>query len=55
MKLGKCQVEGCNDKAEFGLFRILKGKKEWLLVCRLHQKHIGDANLRRAGGRFGKA
>ena len=48
-----CQVEGCQEKAEFSLYRInIKGEKKWVRVCRLHEKHIGDANMKRAGGRY---
>jgi len=52
LKLGKCQVEGCYSEAKYKLFRILKGKKEWLSVCPLHEGQIGNENMVRAGGRF---
>uniref|UniRef100_A0A6M3M6S1 Uncharacterized protein n=1 Tax=viral metagenome TaxID=1070528 RepID=A0A6M3M6S1_9ZZZZ len=52
LKLGQCQVEGCSSEAKYKLFRTLKGKKEWLSVCRLHEKHIGDENMVRSGGRY---
>jgi len=50
-KLGKCQVEFCSNSAKYGIFWLrLSGKKEWLYVCRLHEKNIGDENMHRAGG-----
>ena len=52
LKLGKCQVEGCNDSAKYGLYRTKNGQKEWLHVCRLHEGQIGSENMRRAGGRY---
>ena len=52
-KLGPCQVEGCNEKAKYGLYRTdSKGNKEWLHVCRLHEGEIGSENMRRAGGYY---
>jgi len=52
-KLGKCEVEGCNEKAKYGLYRTdNKGNKEWLHVCRLHEGLIGNENLKRAGGYY---
>lgn len=51
--LGKCQIEGCNKLAQYGLYRTtLMGEKEWLYVCRYHEKIIGDENMRREGGRY---
>ena len=52
IKMEQCQVGGCVNPAEYGLFRTLNGKKEWLHVCRLHEKNIGDENMRRTGGRY---
>jgi len=52
-KLGPCQVEGCNEKAKYGLYRTdSKGNKEWLHVCSLHEGIIGSENHRRAGGYY---
>ena len=53
MKLGQCQVESCYSPAGYGLYRTKPdGRKEWLYVCWLHQKLIGDENMRLAGGRY---
>ena len=50
-KLGQCQVEGCNNKAKYGLYRTdSKGNKEWLYICSKHEGSIGYENIRRAGG-----
>jgi len=51
--LGRCQVEGCNSVAKYGLYHTsANGKKVWLNVCREHERIIGDENMRRAGGRY---
>ena len=61
MKLGKCQVEGCNNPAKYGLYETYfrtylnspyKGIKKWLHVCRECEAEIGTENLCRAGGRW---
>ena len=52
-KLGQCQVEGCSNPAEYGLYRTNpKGEKEWLWVCRFHEGQVGYENMRRAGGYY---
>jgi hypothetical protein len=44
----KCQVEGCNKPQAHGLFRYNQdGSKEWLRVCILHTRTIGDENEKR--------
>lgn len=49
-KLGQCQIEGCNNPAKYGLYRTNPdGQKEWLYVCPLHEREIGDENVRRCG------
>ena len=54
-KQGKCQVEGCQTPAKYGLFKTYpNGKKRWLYVCELHEKIIGDENMVRAGGYYSK-
>ena len=50
--LGKCQIPGCQQKAEFNLFWTFDGKKEWVNVCKKCEREIGDENLRRVGGRY---
>ena len=51
MNLGKCQVEGCPDKARYGIYKtITKGHKVWLNVCSRHEIEIGDENLQRIKG-----
>lgn len=46
-----CQVEGCLNLAEYALYKTFPdGAKTWLNVCRLHEKEIGDENVRRAKG-----
>ncbi len=50
--LGHCQVEGCNEKAKYGLYRT--DSKDWLHVCPLHEGVIGSENQRRAGGYYQK-
>ena len=53
INLGICQVEGCQDKAKYALYRTdSKGNKEWLHVCHLHEGIIGSENHRRAGGYY---
>lgn len=52
----QCQIEGCQDPAKYALYEIkLDGNKVWIHVCILHEKHIGDENMRRAGGYFTEA
>lgn len=52
-KLGQCQVEGCPSLAKYAMFRTQPDSgKEWLHVCCLHEKHIGDENMDRAGGYY---
>ena len=40
-----CQVEGCNNKAHFSLYRTLNGEKKWIHVCSDCEKKIGDENI----------
>ena len=48
---GKCEVEGCEEKAKFALYKTYpNGEKKWLHVCDFHEIKIGDENGRRAGG-----
>lgn len=45
-----CQVEGCHYEAKFNLYRFNRdGTKTWINVCDMHERRIGDANMRRAG------
>jgi len=51
----QCQFKGCQETAKYALYEIKpNGNKEWLHVCILHEKHIGDENMRLAGGYFTK-
>ena len=51
--LGQCQIEGCTNPAKYGLNKTFAdGIKKWLYVCPLHEKHIGDENMQRAGGYY---
>jgi hypothetical protein len=43
----KCEVEGCNKPWVHGIWRTKDGKKEWLHVCILHTRLIGDENEKR--------
>jgi len=61
-KLGLCQVEGCNNKAKYWLYKTYfhtflnspsRGIKKWLHVCRGCERGIGNENMRRAGGYCG--
>ena len=48
----QCEVDDCTNLAKHALFRTHSdGKKEWLNVCPLHERKIGDENMRQAGGR----
>ncbi len=48
-KLGQCEVKGCQNEAKYGLFKTYpNGRKVWLHVCPLHEREIGNENLRRA-------
>ena len=52
-KLVKCQIEGCQNLAKYGLFKTsLDGKKSWLNACVYHEQIIGSENIRQAGGRY---
>jgi len=47
----QCQFKGCQETAKYALYEIKpNGNKEWLHVCILHEKHIGDENMRLAVG-----
>jgi hypothetical protein len=48
--LGTCQVDGCRERARYGIFRQVDGRKQWLHVCPKHERTIGDANEQRAKG-----
>jgi hypothetical protein len=49
-----CQVSGCYNKATNGLYRIERnGDKQWVYVCPIHEKVIGDENLRLQGVKYG--
>ena len=51
--LKECEIGGCQKLAEYNLYKTFpNGKKEWLYVCKEHEKEIGDENMRRAGGRI---
>jgi len=44
-----CQVEGCCNKAKYGIYRQLPYRtKKWLRVCGACERIIGDENMRRA-------
>ena len=48
-----CEVGGCQQKAKFNLYRFNRdGTKVWTEVCDMHERSIGDANMRRAGGSY---
>lgn len=48
-----CGVAGCSGKAKFSLYRFNRdGSKTWTHVCDMHERNIGDSNMRRAGGRY---
>jgi len=53
MRLGKCQVSGCQARAKNSLYQLQpSGEKVWVHVCEPHERRIGDENMRRAGGRY---
>jgi hypothetical protein len=48
-----CEIENCNNPARYQLFRTLEdGEKVWVWVCVMHEKIIGDENMKRAGGYY---
>jgi len=51
---GPCQIDGCNQRARFGIFKTEDGTKKWLYVCRWCEKEIGRENMERAGGYYGR-
>lgn len=55
----KCQNEGCNNSARWGLFKTTtecptcgcdRECKVWVRVCDACEKEIGDVNLEKNGG-----
>jgi hypothetical protein len=45
-----CQISGCSKRAMYGMYRIGRnGDKQWVYVCPIHEKVIGDENLRLQG------
>lgn len=53
--ISKCEVEGCNKPARFGLYRFNKdGTKTWTEVCIRHEMEIGDENARRYNQEIGQ-
>lgn len=52
MKEGECQISGCDNKAQYNLYKNMpKGVKRWIQVCDRCERAIGDANARRVGGK----
>ena len=50
-----CEIEDCPFLAHYALFKTMpSGKKQWLQVCRQHEREIGDENMRQAGGRYSR-
>lgn len=44
----RCQVNGCQNPAEYKLFKTYPdGEKKWLHVCEKHEREIGSKNMRR--------
>ena len=52
LKLGMCQIEGCNKRALFGLYHTEGVNKTWKYVCAEHESIIGNENLLRARRRL---
>jgi len=48
----KCEVEGCNNRAIYKIYRTHNGEKKWISVCEKCELKIGNDNMRQAGGRY---
>lgn len=52
MNKENCQIDGCDNKAKWALYKHEPDGKRWLHVCSSCEREIGADNLSRAGGYY---